>query len=74
MESRTSCTEIAEFWKQCRPLLSETFPNFPDEEIWHDTVRHITMIIGKDKNAALIERFVEILSSKLSHPVIAVDR
>ena len=52
---------------------SQTFPNFPDEEISHDTVRRITMIIGKDKNAALIERFVEMLRSRLSHPVIAVD-
>ncbi len=73
MEGKTSCTEIAEFWRQCRPLLSKTFPDFPDEEISHDTVRRITMIIGKDKNAALVERFVEILRSKLSHPVIAVD-
>ena len=31
------------------------------------------MIIGKDKNAALIERFVKMLRSKLSHPIIAVD-
>ena len=31
------------------------------------------MIIGKDKNAALIERFVEMLRNELSHPVIAVD-
>ncbi|WP_370858172.1 ISAs1 family transposase [Parasutterella sp.] len=69
----TICTEIAEFWRQCRPLLSKTFPNFPDEEISHDTVRRITMIIGKDKNAALIERFVKMLRSKLSHPIIAVD-
>ena len=61
MEGKTSCTEIAEFWRQCRPLLSKTFPNFPDEEISHDTVRRITMIIGKDKNAALIERFVKML-------------
>ena len=73
MQGKTSCTEIAEFWHQCRPLLSKTFPNFPDEEISHDTVRRITMIIGKDKNAALIERFVEMLRSRLSHPVIAVD-
>ena len=73
MQGKTSCTEIAEFWHQCRPLLSKTFPNFPDEEISHDTVRRITMIIGKDKNAALIERFVEMLHSRLSHPVIAVD-
>lgn len=73
MEGKTSCTEIAEFWRQCRPLLSKTFPNFPDEEISHDTVRRITMIIGKDKNAALIERFVKMLRSKLSHPIIAVD-
>ncbi len=64
MEGKTSCTEIAEFWRQCRPLLSKTFPNFPDEEISHDTVRRITMIIGKDKNAALIERFVKMLRSK----------
>ena len=54
MEGKTSCTEIAEFWRQCRPLLSKTFPNFPDEEISPVTVRRITMIIGKDKNAALI--------------------
>lgn len=73
MQGKTSCTEIAEFWHQCRPLLSKTFPNFPDEEISHDTVRRITMIIGKDKNAALIERFVEMLRSRLAHPVIAVD-
>ena len=31
------------------------------------------MIIGKDKNAALIERFVRMLRSRLSHPLIAVD-
>ena len=73
MQGKTSCTEIAEFWHHCRPLLSKTFPNFPIEDISHDTVRRITMIIGKDKNAALIERFVEMLRSKLSHPVIAVD-
>lgn len=31
------------------------------------------MIIGEDKNAALIERSVEMLRNKLSYPVIAVD-
>lgn len=72
MQGKTSCTEIAEFWHQCSPLLSRTFPNFPDDEISHDTVGSITMIIGKDKNAALIERFVGMLR-RLSHPVIAVD-
>jgi hypothetical protein len=74
MQGKTSCTEIAEFWHQCRPLLSKSFPNFPDEEISHDTVWRITMIIGEDKNAALIERFVEMLRSRLSHPVIASRR
>ncbi|WP_277612799.1 ISAs1 family transposase [Turicimonas muris] len=41
--------------------------------MFHDTVRHITVIIGKDKNSVLINQFVQILQSRLSHPVVAVD-
>lgn len=73
MGGKTSCTEIAEYWRHCRPLLKKTFPNYPDEDISHDTVRRITMIIGKAKNSVLIRQYVKMLSSKLSHPVVAVD-
>lgn len=74
MEGKTSCAEIAEYWSHCRPLLKKTFPNYPDSNISHDTVRRITMIIGKDKNSALINQFVQKLRSRLSHPVATVDR
>lgn len=47
--------------------------SFPDEEISHNTVRFNSMIIGEDKNAALIERSVEMLCNKLSYSVIAVE-
>lgn len=73
MEGKTSCAEIAEYWSHCRPLLKKTFPNYPDSNISHDTVRRITMIIGKDKNSALINQFVQMLRSRLSNPVVAVD-
>lgn len=73
MYGKTSCIEIADFWRQCRPLLTRTYKDFPNSDISHDTVRRIIMIIGKDKNARLIERFTAELKTKLSQPVIAVD-
>lgn len=73
MEGKTLCAKIAEYWSHCRPLLKKTFPNYSDSNISHDTVRRITMIIGKDKNSVLINQFVQMLRSRLSHPVAAVE-
>ena len=49
MKDNVSPMEVARFLDQCQLLLSKTFPNFPNEKISHDTVRHTTMMIGKDK-------------------------
>lgn len=73
MYGKQSCVEIAAFWKECRPILGKTYKDFPDKDISHDTVRRIVMIIGKDKNAKLVERFSNQLKTQLAQPVIAVD-
>lgn len=73
IEGKNSCMQISEFWKQNRKELSEAFKDFPASDISHDTVRRIIEILGRQKNAKLLQAYCERLRTRLAQPVIAVD-
>lgn len=70
---KTSCGEIAQFWKACRPTFEKYYPNFPKEDISHDTVRNLTAMLGRQGHATLIEDYANKLVQKLDRRIINVD-
>lgn len=65
--------EIAQFWKACRPTFEKYYPNFPKEDISHDTVRNLTAMLGRQGHATLIEDYAKKLVQKLDRRIINVD-
>lgn len=65
--------EIAQFWKACRPVFEKYYPNFPKEDISHDTVRNLTAMLGRQGHATLIEDYAKKLVQKLDKRIVNVD-
>lgn len=69
----TSNYAIAEFWKTHHAVFQRWFPDFPESDPSHDTVRRLIMILGKHNAKELLERLTKPLLSELSERVVAVD-
>lgn len=69
----TSNYAIAEFWKTHHSIFERWFPDFPESDPSHDTVRRLIMILGKHNGKELLERLTRPLVSELSERVVAVD-
>lgn len=69
----TSCVQIAAYWKANREKLSAYFPDFPQEDISHDTVRRLIVMIGPDSAKELIERLTKPLVGEATNRLISVD-
>ncbi len=69
----TSCVQIAAYWKTHREKLTSYFPDFPKEDISHDTVRRLIAMIGPDSAKELIERLTKPLISEVGNRLISVD-
>ena len=69
----TSNYAIAEFWKTHHAVFQRWFPDFPESDPSHDTVRRLIMILGKHNGKELLERLTKPLLSELSERVVAVD-
>mgnify|MGYP001179367184 CR=1 FL=1 len=73
LSGQTSCVQIADFWASSRPALEELFDDFPRENISHDTVRRLLMLIDPAEFASFYKRLVTPLLDRYLSRVVAVD-
>lgn len=73
LSGRTSCVQIADFWKNNGPALREIFADFPKEDISHDTVRRLLMLVDPSQFQDLYQRLIAPLVYQFHQRVVAVD-
>lgn len=73
LSGRTSCVQIADFWKNNHPALSEIFPDFPKQYISHDTVRRLLMLVDPSEFQKLYKHLVAPLIYQFHQRIVAVD-
>ncbi|MDL2058475.1 ISAs1 family transposase [Mesosutterella sp. AGMB02718] len=73
LSGQTSCVQIADYWANNRPAPEEYFPDFPRENISHDTVRRLLMLIDPQQFASFYSRLVTPLLDKMASRIVAVD-
>lgn len=69
LSGQTNCVQIADYWKNNRPALESIFEDFPKQDISHDTVRRLLMLIDPDQ----FQSFYSKLVKPLLHKFVAVD-
>lgn len=69
----TSCRQVAEYWHLHRSVFRHWFPNLPDQDISHDTVRNAIKIVGRSNVNDFIEHFTTPLMEQFKLRVMALD-
>lgn len=73
LSGHTSCVQIADYWKNNRRALESVFPDFPKQDISHDTIRRLLMLIDPSKFQSFYQRLVTPLLCQFGLRVIAAD-
>ena len=73
LSGQTNCVQIADYWKNNRPALESIFEDFPKQDISHDTVRRLLMLIDPDQFQSFYSKLVKPLLHKFTSRVVAVD-
>ena len=73
LSGQTNCVQIADYWKNNRPVLESIFEDFPKQDISHDTVRRLLMLIDPDQFQSFYSKQVKPLLHKFTSRVVAVD-
>ncbi len=73
LSGQTNCVQIADYWRNNRPALESILEDFPRQDISHDTVRRLLMLIDPDQFQGFYGRLVEPLLHKFTSRVVAVD-
>lgn len=73
LSGQTSCVQIADYWSNHRAALETVFEDFPKQDISHDTVRRLLMLIDPEQFQGFYGRLVEPLLHKFTSRIVAVD-
>ena len=73
LSGQTNCVQIADYWKNNRPALESIFEDFPKQDISHDTVRRLLMLIDPDQFQSFYGKLVKPLMHQFTTRVVAVD-
>lgn len=73
LSGQTSCVQIADYWSNHRAALETAFEDFPKQDISHDTVRRLLMLIDPEQFQSFYGRLVEPLLHKFTSRIVAVD-
>ncbi len=73
LSGQTSCVQIADYWSNHRAALETVFEDFPKQDISHDTVRRLLMLIDPEQFQSFYGRLVEPLLHKFTSRIVAVD-
>lgn len=73
LSGQTSCVQIADYWSNHRVALESVFEDFPKQDISHDTVRRLLMLIDPKQFQSFYGRLVEPLLHQFTSRVVAVD-
>ena len=73
LSGQTNCVQIADYWKNNRPALESIFEDFPKQDISHDTVRRLLMLIDPDQFQSFYGKLVKPLLHQFTSRVVAVD-
>ena len=73
LSGQTNCVQIVDYWKNNRPALESIFEDFPKQDISHDTVRRLLMLIDPDQFQSFYSKLVKPLLHKFTSRVVAVD-
>lgn len=58
LSGQSSCVQIADYWKNHRATLESIFEDFPKEDISHDTVRRVLMLVEPEQMKAFYDTVV----------------
>ena len=73
LSGQTNCVQIVDYWKNNRPALESIFEDFPKQDISHDTVRRLLMLIDPDQFQSFYSKLGKPLLHKFTSRVVAVD-
>lgn len=73
LSGQTNCVQIADYWKNNRPALESIFEDFPKQDISHDTVRRLLMLIDPGQFQSFYSKLVKPLLHQFTSRVVAVD-
>lgn len=73
LSGQTNCVQIADYWSSHRAALETVFEDFPKQDISHDTVWRLLMLIDPEQFQNFYGRLVEPQLHKFTSRIVAVD-
>lgn len=73
LTGQSSCVQIADYWKNHRETLESIFEDFPKEDISHDTVRRVLMLVEPEQMKAFYDIVVTPLIEKTGLRIVSAD-
>lgn len=73
LSGQSSCVQIADYWKNHRETLESIFEDFPKEDISHDTVRRVLMLVEPEQMKAFYDMVVTPLIEKTELRIVSAD-
>ena len=73
LSGQTNCVQIADYWKNNRPALESIFEDFPKQDISHDTVRRLLMLIDPDQFQSFYGKLVKPLLHQFTYAADMVE-
>ena len=58
LSGASTCQAIASYWAQHRPLWEKLFPDFPKDDVSHDTVKRVIERIGIEDGNRMLQNFL----------------
>ena len=69
----TSCQGIAEYWRLHRSALEDLFPDFPEKDISHDTIRRVFMIHNPKEFESLFKQYADTFVDHFANRIVNID-